>query len=164
MHACFCQYNATKYKLDLIQQIKFRRNVSRLCCTREINKIPHLALVLIHDTIFSLIGNERLRCIYKLCSMQLNLSLRIVIIYHRHKSKLYFQPKTRLPSHLRRIQFALSKIYFFFPYIYLYIYINFSYLSLTCVMELDQRQKTSCLVRGDERIMSLLSTYAITCT
>lgn len=113
--------------------------MSRFCCTREINKI-HLASVLIrHDFLpYSRMTD---------CAVFTNsvpcviLSYSYVFSYHR-KSKLYFQPKTRLPSHLRRIQFALSKIYFFiFIFIYLYIYINFSYLSLTCVMELDQRQK-----------------------
>lgn len=35
MCACFCQYNATKYKLDLIQRIKFRRNVTILLYKRN---------------------------------------------------------------------------------------------------------------------------------
>lgn len=50
MYACFYQYNATKYKLNLIQRIKFQViMIVKICCTREINKI-HFAVVLIrHD-------------------------------------------------------------------------------------------------------------------
>lgn len=48
MYACFCQYNATKYKFDSVNQVP-SRNDSRFCYTREINKI-HFAVVLIrHD-------------------------------------------------------------------------------------------------------------------
>lgn len=66
------------------------------------------------------------------------------------------QPKTRLPSVLRRIQFALSKIYFYI-HIYLYICIyKLLHLFLTCVMELDWRRKH---FESDEQIHSYFSLH-----